>query len=427
MTDANNRQAWPSALAIVIALCYLSISYISRHDLADKQFIFLTLSGISFVAIFFLGKTFTLNKRTVFAWAVLFHSIGFFGLPLFEDDHYRYLWDGYRSVESGSPYGNAPAEFFSDTHISKPMQHILSGVNNPEVPTLYGPMLQAIFSVGYIISPGNLWPVKLILILANLGLIFLLLKIADAGKVMLYAWNPLVFKEIALTAHPDGLLPLFILIAWLSRDYWRGCLSGFFLGIGLAIKISVLPALMWLFWKRQYSSIFIAMIVLLACYIPFFGLGNDLQGLEVFANEWEFNSGIYALFAAYLPTAYAKLACAGVAGIAMLWIMRRQDAIENPPWHRLFGLLLLFSPVVNAWYLLWFLALAVLHEDCWPWWASAAVLLSYITGQTLNDDTLSAYEMPTWARILEWGLIASAICFDWVKKNTNLLAVHKPQ
>lgn len=430
MTPAHLRHTGASAIALAIALCYLGISSISRFPSEHKLFVFLALSGTVFLAIVLLLKKFALSKKKVFVWALLFHAIGFFGLPLFEDDHYRYLWDGYRTVESGSPYGLAPEAFFSDENIPRPMQQILSGVNNPEVPTIYGPALQAMFSAAYLISPGNLLPIKLILILANLGLILLLLKNARAEKVMLYAWNPLVFKEIALTAHPDGLLALFILMIWLSRKHWQGRLSGLFFGIALAIKISALPVLIWFFWKRQVASIFIAIAIFFACYIPFFGIGSDFQGLKIFANEWEFNAGIYALFAACLPATYAKLVCMSIAGSAMLWIMKSQEAIENPPWHRLFGLLLLFSPVLNAWYLLWFLALAVLHNDRWPWWASAAVLLSYVTGQNLDEDTLHTYAMPLWARILEWGMILLAIIFDGARKkasnNANLLAVHEP-
>lgn len=418
MTHAINRKHYSSLLATIIALCYLAISYISRHQSDHRLFIFLGLSGFSFFLIFLLFQKSKLKKKEVFFWAIIFHAIGFMGLPLFEDDHFRYLWDGYRSIESGSPYGIAPEAFFNDKKIPNPLQHVLSGVNNPEVPTIYGPVLQAVFSAGYIISPGNLWSIKLILILANLGLIFLLLKNASAEKVMLYAWNPLVFKEIALTAHPDGLLALFILIAWLSRNYWKGRLSGFVLGIALATKISALPTLIWLFWKRQFTHIAIAIFVFLACYIPFFGLGNDLQGLKIFASEWEFNSGIYALFTGYMTATQAKLTCMALAGSAMLWIMRSDEAKENPPWHRLFGLLLLFSPVVNAWYLLWFLALAVMHEDRWPWWASAAVLLSYVTGQNLGDETLHAYAMPTWVRIIEWSLVIVVVCFDVLKNRT---------
>jgi alpha-1,6-mannosyltransferase len=288
-------------------------------------------------------------------------------------------------------------------------------------------LLQGVFSLGYLISPAKLWPIKFILIMANLSLIFLLLKNADSKQVMLYAWNPLVFKEIALTAHPDGLVALAILIAWLTRKHWQGKLSGVFLGLALAIKISTLPALVWLFWKRQYLAIGIAITVFFACYLPFLGAGSDWSGFKVFAREWEFNSGIYALFAMMLSANTAKLLCMGIAGLGMLWLMKDKAAANHPPWHRLFGILLLFSPVVNAWYLLWFLPLAVMHQDRWPWWASAAVLLSYVTGQNLGDETLSAYDMPMWVRIIEWSIVTTVVGFDvFQQRPANLFNTEQP-
>jgi alpha-1,6-mannosyltransferase len=404
-------------MAVSIAISYGLISYISHEKPEQSLLFFLLLSGLVFLLIFAINRYFSLSKKVVFFWALAFHVIGFLGLPLFEDDHYRYLWDGYRTVSSGSPYGIAPEDFFSDKHTPPEMNAVLSGINYPEVPTIYGPALQGIFASGYLIAPGKFWPVKSILILANLCLIFLLLKHADAKNVMLYAWNPLVFKEIALTGHPDGLVALMILLAWLTRSYWKQRICSIIFGLALAVKIIVLPALAWFFWKRQYSNIIIALSIFFLCYLPFMGAGSDWSGFKVFASEWEFNSGIYGIVAAIFPTAYAKIICFGVAGLAMLWLMKSSAAITNPPWHRLFGILLLLSPVVNAWYLLCFLGLASLHTDRWPWCASVLVLLSYITGQNLGDETLSTFSMPLWARITEWSLLLCVVYFDVFKKN----------
>jgi alpha-1,6-mannosyltransferase len=410
------RNSWPTVLAVSIATGYGLISYISHQKPEQSLLFFLLISGIIFLLIFAINRYFSVSKKSVFFWALAFHMIGFLGLPLFEDDHYRYLWDGYRTVASGSPYGIPPENFFNDKNTPPEINAILSGINYPEVPTIYGPALQGIFASGFMIAPGKFWPIKAMLVLANLCLIFLLLKHADAKNTVLYAWNPLVFKEIALTGHPDGLVALMILIAWLTRSYWKQRVSSIIFGLALAVKISVLPALAWFFWKRQYSNIVIAIGVFFLCYLPFIGAGSDWSGFKVFASEWEFNSGVYAIVAAILPTGYAKVMCLGTAGLAMLWLMKPSAAIANPPWHRLFGILLLLSPVVNAWYLLWFLALASLQTDRWPWCASALVLLSYVTGQNLGDETISTFSMPLWARITEWILLLIVVCFDVFKK-----------
>ena len=68
--------------------------------------------------------------------------------------------------------------------------------------------------------------------------------------------------------------------------------------------------------------------------------------------------------------------------------------------------------MINPWYLLWLLPFAVVFPSFWAWTASAAILLSYITGLNLPDYTLQPYEQPVWARGLEFGLILLALAAD---------------
>ena len=132
-------------------------------------------------------------------------SAGLFGFPLFEDDYFRYLWDGYRFAEVGTPYGWAPAASFADAEVPQVFQRILDQVNYPDIPTIYGPVAEFSFLLAYLVAPGSLVPLQLILIGVDILLIRLLLTAAPPRFVLLYAWCPLVIKEIAFTAHPDGL------------------------------------------------------------------------------------------------------------------------------------------------------------------------------------------------------------------------------
>lgn len=355
----------------------------------------------------------TIGARVVFAVAALFHLVGLFGLPLLEDDHYRYVWDGYRFVTSGSPYGVAPASFFADSGVPVAMRGALDGINYPELPTIYAPLLQYLFGAGYLIAPGSFWPIRVLLVLSNLALIALLLRSGSPRMVLLYAWNPLVFKEVALTGHPDALLALPLLLAWHWRAVGGVWLKGILFGLALAIKISVLPTMAWLLWKRRQWSVPIAIAVMLATYLPFAGSDSDLPGLLAFAQDWQFNAAVFALLGAVLDPDLAKPLCAAVA-IAMMfliqWQARHSDAC--PPWHRVFGVLLLFSPVINAWYLLWLLPFAVYGRDLWPWVASFALCFSYVTGLNTGREDICAFELLPWAQVAQWSLIGVALCID---------------
>ena len=88
-----------------------------------------------------------LTPLRLLLWAGCFHVIGVLGDPLWEDDFFRYLWDGYRFYETGSPYGIAPATFFGDGTIPTIFQGLLARINYPDVQTILWPYPAIHFSV----------------------------------------------------------------------------------------------------------------------------------------------------------------------------------------------------------------------------------------------------------------------------------------
>lgn len=403
---ANSHQAQPSVAVLVIAsvLAMLGLLSIRMH----------------------------LTARTMMLGSVLMCLIGLGGRPLFEDDHYRYLWDGYRSFSAGSPFGAAPEQFFEDQKVPPSMQRVLDGINYPEVATLYGPGLQFLFASTYLIAPGNERMLRAVLGLAQLGLVGLLLRYQSAPAVALYAWNPLVFKEIALSGHPDALVPLLLLAGWGFRTGpWRSV----FAGLAAATKIVALAAWPLLLsdratWSRMRGPRLrdsriarlllagtVASLTLLLSYLPFSGGATDLVGLNVFARDWTFNSALHTPLAAWLGDAQARVVAAVLATLIIVGLSWHAHSDQHaayplPPLHTVFGVLLLFSPVINPWYVLWLLPFAVGRGLCWPWVASAAVLLAYITPLNLGNEAGAAFAVPGWARALEWSVIAIAVAID---------------
>lgn len=354
-------------------------------------------------------------------WAVAFRLCGLVGGPLYEDDFFRYLWDGYRFATAGTPYGVAPEAFFLDETVPRTLQAALDQINHPELPTIYGPTTQLLFLLGYWIQPGSVTTLQGLLIAVDLATIGLLLRLAPARNVLLYAWCPLVVKEIAFTAHPDGLgvcllLAAIVLVSGRHRALAAACLG---LAVGAKVFALVLVPLVLIRAKVHHWLYFAVTLLLL--YAPFaLTGGTDLDSLVVFAREWEFNSAAFGVLTTVLAPTHAKVVLAAACGVFWVWVYRRQrqDGNSVPRGDWVYGVLLLAAPVINAWYLLWLLPFAAVYPSRWAWTASVAILLSYITGLNLNDYGLQAYGQPWWVRPIEFGAVALALLCDlWSRRN----------
>ena len=361
-----------------------------------------------------------LGLGRLFGWAILFRICGLIGGPIYEDDFYRYLWDAFRFAEDGTPYGVPPEAFFDATEVPAHFQRILDQVNYPELPTIYGPVTQLTFLLGYALSPGSIVALQVPLILFDLLAIGLLLRLAPAHAVLLYAWCPLVIKEIAFTAHPDGVAVSLLLAAVVLGRRKR--LLGAAACLALAVGAKVLALLLVPFVLARagpiHWAVFAGTLVLL--YLPFvLQGGTDLGTLVVFAREWEFNAALFAFLKPWMSNSAARATCGLVlaSGLAWYYAAYRRSASASasasvPRGDWIYGGLLALWPVVNAWYLLWLLPFAVIRPSAWAWTASVAVLLSYVTGLNLDNLQMEPFGHPLWVRPVEYGLIVLAMLYD---------------
>jgi len=414
------RLIHPNSFGICLLGCCGLLAWLSRAPQFLNLPTFAGTMGLMFAFYVIAYRTIQQSgshmARTVFFWALLLRLSGLLGEPIFEDDYFRYLWDGYRFASDGTPFGRPPESFFNDPSVPKAFRTILSQINHPDIPTIYAPTFQYFFLIANWIAPGQLWALKLLLIAADLLLIQGLFRFAGAKQTLLYAWNPLVIKEIAFTAHPDGLIPALLIGSWLFSSRGRPIIAGLMLVAAVASKASA-----WLlvpFIAINIGCLGIAAFVggYLLLYLPFWVQGaTDMTGLRVFAQEFEFNSALYGLIRLGLPANWTKMLL-GIAFIGMTsvyffryWRLGSQN-LPRGDW--LFGGLLIISPVINPWYLLWLMPFACIYSGLGVWIASAALILSYVTGLNLQDFVFAPYEHPSWVRPLEFGIIALGMAFD---------------
>ncbi len=419
---------------LVCLLIYGGLSWVTRTSGDPSLELFLGLSICVAAITFILFVYYRRNSdekipiSRLIGWAILFRICGLIGGPFYEDDFYRYLWDAFRFVQDGTPYGLPPEAFFLDTNVHEQFQRILDGINYPELPTIYGPVTQLVFLGGYGLAPGSVTALQGIMIVFDVMTIVLLLRLASPSAVILYAWSPLVIKEIAFTAHPDIVAVFLVLVAIVLARKDRIYGAAIFLALAVGAKILALLVIPFILARAHLRvwGIFLATLALI--YVPFILQGStDLETLLVFTREWEFNAALFSLLKPWVPNTTARIICGVVLAVGIgiyYWIYRRreQDTIVRVDW--IYGGLFALWPVVNSWYLLWLLPFAAIRPSAWAWTASVAVLLSYITGLNLNNMEMHPFAHPDWVRPLEYGLILLALSYDvfrWKSKKSILV------
>ncbi len=408
------------------ALGYGVLSWSARQSGDPPLILFLGVAAWAALLTFGLYAYHRRNPDEAFplgrllGWAIVFRICGLLGGPIYEDDFYRYLWDAYRFVQDGTPYGAPPEAFFADLRVTAQFQRILDQINYPELPTIYGPVTQLVFLLGYGLSPGNIAALQLPLILVDLCSVGLLLRMAPARVVLLYAWCPLVIKEIAFTAHPDGVGVCLLLAAVLLAQ--RNRMYGAAVCLALAVGAKVLALLLVPFVLARARPVHWGMFAgtLMLLYLPFVLQGaTDLGTLVVFAREWEFNAALFAFLKPWMSNASARVVCGLALACGVAWyyvVYRRSPSTTVPRGDWIYGGFLALWPVVNAWYLLWLLPFATIRPSAWAWTASVAVLLSYVTGLNLNDLQMEPFGHPFWVRPVEYGLILTAMMYDFSRR-----------
>ncbi len=377
-----------------------------------------------------------LPMRWVLGLALLLRLIAIQASPLLEDDHFRYLWDGLRTATALDPYRLPPSAYFGDPALSPAWQDVLSGINNPDLPTLYGPLLQWLFAAAHLLMPANVFGIQVLLLVVDMAVLSLLAHQGVGTRgVLMYAVHPLVLKEAMASAHPDGLVALLLLLALTAWQGRRAVVMGVLLGLAVCAKVAALVVLPLLLlspprqaasspapqaaafedWPLRAMAGFCLAVV--ALYLPFAWVGgSEASGLATFGSQWRYNPLLYRLIEWAVPASAARLAAAlliitGIALLAWRWRVaaRRPGSRTLPPLDDALVLLVLLSPVVNPWYWLWALALSLRLGQGWLAVAAATAPLAYLNSTVLAETTLTFFRLPEGPFAVVWPAVAAQL------------------
>lgn len=438
MSSPRPRAPWfrgASAVHLWAALSLLGYGYAaiglgvsgSPAHLRDFLLLFGSLFVLLLLALRALASSSGIGGRALLGWALLFRlALVPAGLPhdswpqdllrdlgseevtyrpflLYDNDIWRYLWDGRVTARTFDPYAHSPAEIEARADAEDPVAEALldddrwldvfDQVTYKSHRTVYPPLAQAFFAFCSHAAPTSVAFFKLLLILFDLGTCWLLVDLlrrrgAPLWPVALYAWNPLAIKEIAGSAHLEGMMVFFLTLTWYCcfRGWHRRALLAFAASVLTKLTpILVAPLLMKRTPARWWP---LPALVVAGAYLPFLdSLGKMAEGLSRFAAEWTFNAGPWKLFYGFfhlqlgLPgRGAADLTTLAATGLVLLLVLLRDDGTFDAFTRGaglVLGTYLVLGPTVMPWYLLWVLPLAALHRS-WAWLSLTALsLLSY--------------------------------------------------
>ena len=397
------------AIGSAIALVYLS------HTKTPPFLAYVALISISSGLVWVLAQTAPpMTARLVLGVTVGIQIVGLFGYSAFEDDWFRFVWDGWQTLQTGTPYGKPPSDWFGRDGLPPSLSGILDGVNNPDIPTIYGPVLQSLFGTIYAIAQTDPIGLRLAMAGANLAIVALIIKRGTPNQAALYGWSPFVVAETVIHIHPDGIMALALLAGIVGARKFP-ILAGLLFGLAAGVKILALAA--WPLLLRLGPRSVAAAIATLVAFYGFYALQGPSLGFEsttTFASQWLFNPIGFALVSAILPQDFARWFVALVGICAILICHGRTRRIEDAPIAAIFGIILLLSPAVNPWYLIWILPFAVADKQVWPFAAMIALPLSYLTGQNLDNQDLLLFEVHPVAWAVQITIISLGVAYDLV-------------
>lgn len=340
--------------------------------------------------------------------------------PSLSTDAWRYVWEGRVQLAGHDPYATAPAHA-SLAHLR---DDVWVRVNHPEVPAVYGPLLEALFAL-LAALPGRLLPFKLAFLAADLGVAALLVRALRRRGLppvlaIVWLWHPSAILETAGQAHLE-VVPIALLLLALDLDATgRARAAALALGAAVAAKylpLLLVPAFVARARDRRDAAARLALVALpcVVLALPYLrGLAAPAEtGLGAYASTWRFNDGGFlalttaleglglsqafcrhvlprlidvepgvdpALHATWLQLP-AKLVAGALALALVVHLARaaRREEDLAPAAFAAAGAFLLLSPVVHPWYALWIVPLLALRpRGAGPWLLlSLALPLSY--------------------------------------------------
>ncbi len=416
---------------------YLSVLLILGHlplllDLGNPITIYsIVWIGLSVIYLlhFFILKEGEIKQDLIYrliAATVVIRIIFLFSQPVGSDDVYRYMWDGKTQDAGINPYLYKPV----DEKLNFLHSDILPlKMNFREMKTIYFPLSQWLFYVGYKLSGESVWAYKLLLLLSEILTLFLLFKIlgklnVDKKYLLIYALAPLPIIQFALDAHLDGFgLPLLLAFIYFYLND-KKILSAIFLGLSFSIKpvgILILPIL-FLREKKITEKLLMVTVPFIAFgiqFLPYIFTSNPFEAFIIYTRNWFYNGLVFNLLNSIIHNNQTtRLWCSLLLIISLVPVYFSKKIFIDKIYFAVM-LLMIFSPVVHPWYISWVLILVVVTRKWSGIYFVAAVSLTSLT--VLNYQLNGVWKDYLLVQIVEYVPVIALLIYEFAKSEKEKL------
>lgn len=364
--------------------------------------------GVLFsIYIYFIRIRESFIDQSIDFIALAFHIVPLFAIPTLSPDVYRFIWDGEILTQGIHPYAYTPKDlidqgfFQSNTYLESIYSEITQ--LSKENYSLYPTVNQFYFFLPALVTENTFLAVLImkILLLATsiMGYVYLkkILSFLNLSykNVWIIAINPFVITELTGNLHFEGVMLSWLFVAFYFVLAKKWFLAALFWAIAINVKLTPLILLPFLIryvgWKlsiRLFVLVGLFSFLLLGIYLWPSVFPNFMQSIELYFNNFQFNSSIFSIIEYWVYPIYdyetilivgpllSKVGLLIICFIA-LWkpIGGGKHWFERMLWGYL--IYLLFATTVHPWYIVIPLGLSVMTKNTFAIGWSILVTLSY--------------------------------------------------
>ena len=434
MIKKNKQILLTLLISLVMMVFYWQISHLSPNE----DFFHFISNFFILASLFLILIKIEFNFNRLLWIAIICRIIFLFSIPELSPDFYRFIWDGELLTNGINPYAFLPSELMENNRWVDNQYMVSLYQNMTDLSkghySNYPVLNQLLFFIPtYLFDSiqNNMIALKIMILLADVGVIFILKKILNhlnlsIQKIWLYALNPFIIIEFVGNLHFEGVMIFLLLtsIYFVLKD--KTYISATLLGLSIQIKLIPLMLIPFFFKKLKWKKSIVFLIASLAVF-SLIGmvlwhntvyLNNMMESITIYFTTFQFNSSLFSIVNYFKSNQMGwdstyivgpMLSKIATVLIILLAVFRNYKSEIDIFKGVLFALVIyyLFATTVHPWYVSMILIMSIFTDY------KFGLIWTLLIPLTYSFYAIS--ESVMFFRILEYGLVGVVLVYELIK------------